>query len=74
MKRVMGLLIGVGALVGCSGPDQGAAIPKREAPTETQLASMPPQARAMAENAAKAGNYQEQRMREMAEAQRKAGH
>jgi hypothetical protein len=73
MRYLAALLIGIVA-TGCSGGDVGAEIPKpRPAMTTDQIATMPPEAQRAMENAQRSGDFQAQRMNEMAAAQRAAG-
>lgn len=69
---VAGVLACSVCFAGCANSDEGAAIPQREAPTSEQLQSMPPEAQAAAERARQSGDYQAQRMQQMADAQRRA--
>ena len=69
---LFGLLVALSLVAGCGPSEVGAEIPTRSEPTEQELESMPPEARSAAQNAARAGNAQAQRMEQMAEAQRRA--
>ena len=63
-----------GLLAGCSGgADDGAPVPESKPLTAEQIEAMPPQAQQAAANAQKSGDFQSQRMSQMAEAQRQAG-
>jgi hypothetical protein len=73
MKLTLLALTGCVFAVGCSGADAGSEIPKAPPPpTAEQIQSMPPQARKAMEDAQKSGDFQSQRMAEMAAAQRAA--
>ncbi|AIE84823.1 hypothetical protein [Fimbriimonas ginsengisoli] len=70
----LGLLIAIasGLSAGCNSSDSGTVPPPTAPLTQDQLDKMPPEARAAAQNASKAGDAQSQRMKEMADAQKKA--
>lgn len=74
MKNLTLIFLAAIAVVGCSGTDTGAAIPTTPPKmTAEQIQSMPPEAQRSMANAQKSGDYQAQRMAEMAAAQRAAG-
>jgi hypothetical protein len=72
LRPLLILAIASGLMAGCASDDAGAPVPKRAAISEDQIKTLPPEAQTAAANAAKAGDFQSQRMREMAEAQRRA--
>ena len=72
LKFLAGICLASGLLIGCNSTQSEMPLPENKPATPEQIDAMPPQAKQSAEAAAQAGNVQSQRMKEMAEAERKA--